>query len=63
MRGRLTLRRQDGQPATLTTRLHYRHTIAAGTIWTVVGPVHRVIAPRLLKRTVASRERFGSPAS
>ncbi len=63
MRGRLTLRRHDGQPATLTTRVHYRHDIAAGAVWTVVGPLHRAVAPRLLERTGAPLERFGSPAS
>jgi hypothetical protein len=63
MQGRLTLRRQDGQPATLTTRVYYRHNVAARAAWAVVGPVHRVIAPRLVERTAAPRERFGSPAS
>ena len=35
---------------------------SAGT-WTVVGPLHRAVAPRLLERTGAPLERFGSPAS
>jgi Protein of unknown function (DUF2867) len=48
MRGQLTLRRRDGR-ATLTTRLHYRHKIAARTVWAVVGPLHRIVAPRLMK--------------
>lgn len=63
MRGRLTLLRKDGQPATLTTRVHYRHGIAAGAVWAVVGPLHRAVAPRLLQRAAAPLERFGSPAS
>ena len=63
MRGRLTLRRRDGGAATLTTRLHYRHAVAAGAVWAVVGPVHRDIAPRLLERIAVPRERFISPAS
>jgi hypothetical protein len=50
MRGELTLRRQDGRAA-LTTRLHYRHKIAARAVWAVVGPLHRAVAPRLVKRT------------
>jgi len=45
MRGELTLRRQDRRRATLTTRLHYRHKIAARTVWSMVGPLHRVVAP------------------
>jgi len=51
IRGRMTLRREDGQRATLTTRLHYRHKIAARTVWAVVGPLHRAVAPRLIERT------------
>lgn len=51
MRGELTLRRHDGQRATLTTRLHYRHRIAARTVWAMIGPLHRVIAPRLMERS------------
>jgi hypothetical protein len=50
MQGQLTLRRQDGRRATLTTRLHYRRKVTAGAVWTVVGPLHRVIAPRLIER-------------
>jgi hypothetical protein len=49
MNGQLTLRRHDGR-ATLTTRLHYRHKIAARTVWALVGPLHRVVAPRLMER-------------
>jgi hypothetical protein len=51
MHGQLTLRRQDGRRATLTTRLHYRRKIAAGAVWAMVGPLHRVLAPRLIERT------------
>jgi Protein of unknown function (DUF2867) len=51
MRGQLTLRREDGRRATLTTRLHYRHKIAARTVWAMVGPLHRAVAPRLMERT------------
>lgn len=52
MRGQLGLRRLDGRRAVLTTRLHYRHKVAARTVWAVIGPLHRVIAPRLVQRTV-----------
>jgi Protein of unknown function (DUF2867) len=51
MRGELTLRRQDGRRAVLTTRLHYHHKVAARTVWAMVGPLHRVIAPRLVEQT------------
>jgi hypothetical protein len=49
MRGELTLRRQDGRRATLTTRVHY-HRRSAGMVWAVIGPLHRVVAPRLMDR-------------
>jgi hypothetical protein len=51
MRGQLRMRREDGRRAVLTTRLHYRHKVAARAVWAVVGPLHRVIAPELMKRT------------
>jgi hypothetical protein len=42
---------EDGRRAVLTTRLHYRHKVAARAAWAVVGPLHRLIAPELMKRT------------
>ena len=51
MRGQLTLRRQDGGRAVLTTRLHYCHQIAARTVWAMIGPLHRAVAPRLMERS------------
>ncbi|OMC20669.1 DUF2867 domain-containing protein [Mycobacterium colombiense] len=56
MRGELTLRRLDGRRAVLTTRLHYRRRIAARAVWAFIGPLHRVVAPRLMRRS-ASRGR------
>lgn len=50
MRGELTLRREDGRRATLTTRVHYRRGIAARVVWAAIGPLHRVVAPRLMER-------------
>jgi hypothetical protein len=50
LRGELTLRRQDGR-AVLTTRLRYGHKVAARTVWALVGPLHRALAPRLLRRS------------
>ncbi|MCV7093375.1 DUF2867 domain-containing protein [Mycobacterium interjectum] len=52
MRGELTLRRRDGR-AMLTTRVHYGHKIAARTVWAVIGPLHRDVAPQLVKRIAA----------
>jgi len=52
MRGELTLRRKDGRRATLTTRVHYHRKLAARTVWAMVGPLHRVLAPRLMERSV-----------
>lgn len=51
LRGELTLRRLDGRRAVLTTRLHYRHRFAARAVWTLVGPLHRMVAPRLMERS------------
>ncbi|OBG99510.1 DUF2867 domain-containing protein [Mycobacterium sp. E3247] len=50
MRGELTLRRHDGRRAGLTTRVHYCHRFTARAVWAVVGPLHRVVAPRLMAR-------------
>lgn len=51
MRGELTLRRQDGRRAVLTTRLHYRRRVAARAVWALIGPLHRMVAPRLMRRS------------
>jgi hypothetical protein len=51
MRGQLTLRREDGRRAILTTRLHYCHKKAARTVWALIGPLHRAVAPRLMERS------------
>jgi hypothetical protein len=49
MCGQLTLRRRDGR-ATLITRVHYHHKIAARTVWAMVGPLHRAVTPQLMDR-------------
>jgi hypothetical protein len=51
MHGQLDMRRHDGRRAVLTTRLHYRHKITGRMVWAAVGPLHRTIAPQLMKRT------------
>ncbi|MDM4138632.1 MULTISPECIES: DUF2867 domain-containing protein [Mycobacterium] len=50
MLGELTLRRQDGPRASLTTRVQYCRKTAGRTVWAFVGPLHRAVAPRLMKR-------------
>lgn len=55
MHGQLDLRRQDGRRAVLTTRLHYRHRLAGRMVWTMVGPLHRAVAPHLMKRAARVR--------
>jgi hypothetical protein len=51
MHAELTLRRHDGRRAVLTTRLHYRRRTAARSAWAMVGPLHRLVAPRLVERS------------
>jgi hypothetical protein len=53
MHGELDLRRQDGRRAVLTTRVHFRHQLAGRAVWFMVGPLHRAIAPQLMKRIAA----------
>jgi hypothetical protein len=62
MRGELTLRRLGGRRATLTTRVHYRHKIVARMVWFAVGPLHRVVAPRLIERAARPVEREAADA-
>ncbi|MGA8544080.1 MAG: hypothetical protein WB785_02325 [Mycobacterium sp.] len=59
MRGQLTLRREDGSRAVLTTRVRYHRKIAARAVWLVIGPLHRLLAPQLMQR---SARRGGIPA-
>lgn len=64
MRGELTLRRHDARRAVLTTRLHFRHRIAARVVWVLVGPLHRILAPRLMQRSahgLTAREAVPNP--
>jgi hypothetical protein len=61
MRGELTLRREDGSRAVLTTRVRYHRRIAASAVWFVVGPLHRIVAPRLIQRSAQIGWRAGYP--
>jgi len=47
-------RRVDPHTTRLTTFLFYERPIAARVVWTVVGPVHRRVAPYLLARAAAA---------
>jgi hypothetical protein len=51
MRGQLTMRREDGSRAVLTTRVRYHDRVAASAVWFVIGPLHRIVAPRLMQRS------------
>lgn len=46
----LTGERTDRGTVRLTTELRYHRPIAARTVWTAVGPLHRRVAPILLAR-------------
>ncbi len=50
MHGELTLQRHDDRRASLTTRVQYCRRLTARAVWAVVGPLHRVVAPRLMAR-------------
>jgi hypothetical protein len=51
MRGQLVLCRQADRRAVLTTQLFFRHHATARMVWTVIGPAHRTIAPRLIEHS------------
>lgn len=59
MRGELTLRRDNGRRASLTTRVYYVRRTAARAVWAMVGPLHRAVAPRLMQR--AARRGLTAP--
>jgi Protein of unknown function (DUF2867) len=60
MRGQLTLRRQDGQRVVLATRLQYCRKNAGRMVWAMVGPLHRAVAPQLVKHIVAEADSRGA---
>lgn len=43
-------RRAEPTRAVLTTFVFYRHPMLGKVVWSIVGPVHRAIAPMLLRR-------------
>jgi hypothetical protein len=50
MRGRMILRRTD-RTAVLTTYLWFHRHRTARAVWSVLGHVHRAVAPRLMERS------------
>ena len=50
LRGVLVGRRGDPSRTELTTFLFFRRRRLARWVWTVVGPLHRAVAPMLLER-------------
>ena len=54
--GRLVGRRTDPHTVRLDTLLRYNRTPRAPRIWAVVGPLHRAVAPFLLRRAADRRQ-------
>jgi hypothetical protein len=50
LRGMIVGRKTDSSTLAFTTFLEYVRPAPARVIWTLVGPLHRLIAPRLLER-------------
>jgi hypothetical protein len=59
MRGILILRRTDRTAVLMTYLLFHRHRTARA-VWSVVGHVHRAVAPRLMERS--ARHSFTPPS-
>jgi len=57
LRGDLVARRDDSGRVTLSTYLFFNRPGPARLVWTVVGPLHRRIAPYLLERAAAAGTR------
>jgi hypothetical protein len=56
-RGALVLRRPDPARAVVRTYLFYTRATPARVVWKIVGPVHRLVTPYLLKRAAATGRR------
>jgi hypothetical protein len=59
IRGIIIARRDLTSTAVLTTYVTYVRRGPARVIWTLVGPLHRGIAPRLLERAARRRAALG----
>jgi hypothetical protein len=56
MEGMLVARRAGPSAAVLETYVTYRRPVLARIVWTAVGPIHRVIAPYLLRRAAITSD-------
>jgi hypothetical protein len=56
-RGQIEGRRFGGTATTVTTTLRYGRPVLSRVIWTIVGPLHRRIAPYLLERAAGVSRR------
>lgn len=54
MRGVIVARRARPTRLVLTTFVYYRRRALARIVWTVVGPLHRRVAPYLLERAATA---------
>jgi hypothetical protein len=54
MEGVLVARRASPSSAALETYVRYRRPVLGRIIWTAVAPVHRAVAPYLLRRAAAT---------
>jgi hypothetical protein len=54
MEGVLVARRAGPSSAALETYVSYRRPVLGRIIWTAVAPIHRAVAPYLLRRAVAN---------
>jgi hypothetical protein len=61
LRADIVARRTSPTTAALATFLQYEHA-AAPVLWRVIGPLHRTIAPYLLRRAAASLTEASSTA-
>ncbi|MBV8929593.1 MAG: DUF2867 domain-containing protein [Mycobacteriaceae bacterium] len=52
--GRIVARRPTPSTAVLETSVRYRRPLLAPMLWTAVGPLHRVVAPFLLRRATSN---------
>lgn len=54
MDGMLVARRAGPSAAVLETYVSYRRPVLGRIVWTAVGPIHRAVAPGLLRRAAAT---------
>jgi hypothetical protein len=57
IRGLLVARRTGPQAAVLETYVKYQAPVLGRVVWTAVAPIHRAVAPYLLRRAAMSASR------